>query len=1817
MSDFAPSLSGFLPGTILHAGRRSVVLRMTRDGQVSSAPSSVSEGTPVVVKTTRGEFVRPRDNARLKRELEVTSLVDHPGVLRHLAIIEEAGRVALVSQDFGAQSLAERHSLSPLTIEETLRCGREIADALGAIHAAGIIHKDLKPSNILVTPDLKRLQICDLGLASVTTREQQAIVSPEILSGTLLYIAPEQTGRMNRPVDLRADLYALGALLYELLVGHPPFEGDDPMELVHSHIARPPRPPDQLNTAVPHVVSRLVCKLLAKNPEDRYSGAIGVRHDLDLCVAALRDPRRLNAIELGKNDVPTRFVIPDRLYGRDVERARLVAAFDSVAEGRAGLLLVTGYSGIGKTSLIQEIHRPVTERRGYFSAGKFDQFRREAPYSALIDAIRGLTTQLLTEREERIRAWKTALLEAVGPNGQVIIDVVPEVEVIIGPQPAAAQLDPMGTLNRFNYVFRQFLRVFAQPAHPLVLFLDDLQWADNATLNLLESVSGDPEGGAMLILGAYRDNEVTHGHPLALTLARMAERGKAWDELHLGPLVVGDAANLIADTLAIPAGVANPLAELVHAKTGGNPFFLRLFLHALHRDGLITLDRAAGRWVWRSETIHEVPITDNVVDLALRRLAALDANSRCVLSVAAFLGSSVDMSLLAGLLSPPTDGRDLPSFSLSGSVITAPRGLEFAEARVSEACRAATADELGEVRLKQERIPADGSTGADPGLHVERRFIFAHDRIQQAAYSLIAEPDRPAIHLRIGRALRSSMTRPGHGGAASSDQLFMVTAHLNLGIGLIKEAAERADLASLNLRAGERALRSTAYGAAAAAYGTAISLFPDDIWTADYATAVAAYLQAAEAARLALDYETMDRLVRVVFARAQSPVDAALASQIQILRLSHEGKNLEAIAVGCDALQKLGVSIPRSAKLPSVFFDLFRTKRALKTTSVEALATASLMTGRRERVIMALFSEVVSAAYFASPLTMTVVVLRGVALSAKAGIAPESGFFFACYGMVLCGVLGDIEGGFPYGDLGISMARRFGGSGYECRTRFVRDSLCAHWKRPLEGLFDEQLLAYRVGMETGDIGYGTGSLLFVALHRFVSGSPLTELAAEIDGHIVVLRRHDMTRNLVPLLAIRQAVDDLRRGDASAPRLVGQHLDADAVLAVAIAEGDKMRAFWVRLFRAFCAYHFGDITQADADIRAAEPDLDAVVGQVLVPIFHAVDGLIAARLGRSALRRLTRRRKKLTLWAGTAPENYAHLADLLRAEEAALRGEDSQATDAFERAYARAVSAGRSCDGGLISERAAAYHESRGRSSVARHYSANAANAYVSWGAEVLVTRLRGARQPQLPAFSTGVASRGASMGSSVALFGLTTDDSGAGLDLRSVIEAAAAMSEEIVLGRLVGRLMDMVLKTAGADRAVLLQISHGRVTVDAEGVLEGDAVTVRTGAVAHGAEYPSTLVRLVERTRKPAIVDDVSKDTRLLADPYVVEHRPLSLLVLPLVTKGALVGAIVLENRAVSGAFTERRVEVLRLLSTQAAISIENARLFDQTTTLATAYERFVPKQFLEQLGKSSILEVKRGDFVQREMSVLFSDIRSFASLAERLGPVETFQFVNDHLGRMEPSITRHGGFIDKYIGDAIMALFPGDADKAVAAGIDMLRAVREANEQASRGPGSLSPTAIGVGINTGLLSLGTVGGERRLDGTVISDAVNLSSRLEGLTKEYGAPLLVSEFTWAKVSSPTRFRGRRIDRVRVKGRIEPVDVIEVFEHEDHEAVARKLATRGDFEAGVSHWLAGDKRAAAQSFASVLAADPGDRVALRFARRCDGEKLMVAAEGEHG
>ncbi|NEP58335.1 MAG: AAA family ATPase [Symploca sp. SIO2G7] len=1522
-----------------------------------------SDQKTVVIKLPKSEYPTFDELVQFRNQYSITKNLDHEGIVKPIALLNYHNSFVLVIEDIGGVSLSEYTANNQLSLEEFLPLAIQIVQILEGLYLYRVIHKDIKPQNILINPQTKQVKLIDFSISSLLPRESQEIVNPNVLEGTLAYISPEQTGRMNRGIDYRTDFYSLGVTFYELLTGQLPFSSTEPMELVHCHIARKPTPPSEVVAAIPQVVSEIVMKLMAKTAEERYQSAFGLRVDLETCLQQWQEKNSIMQFTLGSRDITEHFIIPEKLYGRETEIAALLAAFERVSVGSIEMMLVTGFSGIGKTAVVNEVHKPIVRQRGYFIKGKFDQFKRDIPFSAWVQAFQNLMRQLLTESTTFVQKWKALILEALGENSQVIIDVIPELELLIGKQPEVPKLEGSAAQNRFNLLLEKFIRVFATQEHPLVIFLDDLQWADSASLKLMQLLMSDTSLRYLLLLGAYRDNEVFPAHPLMLTLAEICTTSARVNQITLAPLEQPSLNRLIADTLSCPAELAIPLTELVLSKTKGNPFFATQFLKSLHQDGLISFEFSGGYWQCDIAKVRMLAVSDDVVEFMASQLQKLPINTKNVLKLAACIGNQFDLATLAIIQekSQAETATDLWKALQEGVIIPITEGYKFFQ------------DELGISREKE--LTTDKEQLTVP-------YKFLHDRVQQAAYFLIPESQKQSTHLKIGRLLLSNISKE-----EQKEKIFDIVNQLNIGVELIKHQTERDELASLNLIAGRKAKASTAYAAAKRYLAVGLELLARSSWLEQYNLTLALHEEASEAAYLCGDFIAMEQWADIVLEQALTLLDKVKIYEVKIQACIAQSEQRRAVNTALVVLKMFGVEFPDVPRQLDIQRALEETSSNLVGKQIEDLSDLPTMQEPEKLAAMRILSNIVSASYKTAPELFLLIVLKQVNLSIKYGNAPLSAYAYSVYGLVLCGVVFDIESGYKFGELALSILEQFNANELKAKTFFVSELSIRHWKEHLNKTLNLLREGYQSGLENGDLEFAAYCACFSCQHCYFIGKELTELALEMETYGIAIEQMGQGQAAAFYYhqIFQQLVLNLSGSNEYPTRLIGTAYNEDKLLSLHLEVNDRNAINYVFLSKLILCYLFGDFPQAMENAKRTEEYLDGVTGMIAVPLFHFYDSL--ARLAmysdieqseqRSIFDRVGANQEKMKTWAHYAPINHQHKFELVEAERYRVQGSYIEAMEYYERAIAGAKENEYINEEALAHELAAKFYLCWGKQTIAQTYLTNAYYAYARWGAKAKIEDLE-KRYPQLLApilTQKTTTTIGETIGQNLPQT-VTSSTSGAAnsviLDYAAVIKASQALSRTVELNKLLSTVMQVALENAGAEKAFLLLSKAGNLVIEATGVSgTKEATVLQSIPVEQSLDIPVTLINYVYRTSETLVLDDASVENTFSADPYIIENQPQSVLCAPIINQGQLLGILYLENNLTIRAFTPDRLELLEILSNQAAISIENARLYqtleekvtERTAQLASANQEISAlneKLKAENLRLSNELEVTR-----------------------------------------------------------------------------------------------------------------------------------------------------------------------------------------------------------------------------------------------------------------
>lgn len=1513
----------------LHEDPKTGIYRAQRD--------TADGAQNVVLKTLRASHPPLEDVAQLRHEFGIARNLPLDGILQPLNLLAHENSLVLLLEDFGGVSLhnyLKEAAPNGLELDQFFSLALDLVETIGQVHARGVIHKDIKSDNIFINVQTRQLKLGDFGIASQLTSETPVAQSLQQMQGTLAYMSPEQTGRMNQPLDYRSDFYSLGVTFYQMLTGRLPFESDDAMELVHCHLAKTPATPSAVRPDLPATMGEIVLKLMAKTASGRYQSAAGLRADLAECRAQWQANQSIESFELARFDRSDEFNISTRIYGRDAEITILLQAFERAADGGRELVMVAGYSGIGKTSVVGEVHKSIAARRGWFAQGKFDQFRRDSPYTALIQAFRELIRQVLTESEEQLARFKTELLDALGPNGQLLIEVIPEIELIVGPQPPVAALGPQESLNRFNFVLGQFVRVWAQPQHPLVLFLDDLQWASDASLRLLQALISDRQSHHLLIVGAYRDNEVSASHPLALTLDELRASESALAEITLAPLQCESIEQLVEDSLHCAPAQSKPLAQLLEQRTQGNPFFLGQLLKSWHENKWIWSED--GRWSWDLQVLGAANLSGDVVDLMVGKIQTLPAATQEVLKLAACIGNRFDARTLATVRQ--TDGAQVA-------------------ADLWDALRAGLISPLGGF---YQSAPLDEASNVV--------YKFLHDRVQQAAYSLVEGDERAALHLQIGRLLGADV-------AARDEQLFDIVGHLNEARALITDAKERQNLVRLNLEAGLKAKSSVAYGAAIDYFAVAQQIAPENSWQNNYDTMFALARQRSECEYLQGHFERAETQFELALKHARNNLDRAAIETIRVSLYTTRNDYDRAIEVGLEGLAALGLRLPAEPSQITVMIALLTAKRLQGRRQIAAIADLPLLRDARLLAQMELLSVMTPALYLNNSQGLFALVNLQIAnISLRHGNALWSAHGYSLYGVLLASALGDPKKGIAFGQMAIRLSDQFGSVAERCKARFSTACYLIHYHRPLRETSAPLQECYRMGIEAGNTVYAGYSLMNLSSYISLQGKDLESVDNEIEKYLPYLQEaNDADQKMMTLVNLYTGRNLRGLTENRASLSSDDYNEAATVAAIAEGKHAPSTECWYYIAKARLSYFWGDYPAALAMANEGQRLSSALLATPYIPELNFFHSLTLAALYSQQSekekfaygKQLRKNQKQMKKWAANAPDNYRHKYLLVAAEIARIKGRDSEAATLYDAAIGAAHDAQYTQNEALANEIAARFYEAQGRKKLAGAYLDEARYAYEKWGATAKVAAIDAATAPHIESEmldhqrTTGGAGK----------------DKSSQLDLSTVVKASLAISGEINLGRLLQQLLRFALENAGATRGALILRRDDQFFVEAVGSIEETEMALPSQPLEECGDYlPLSVVQFVARTRENVMINHRAHQKIFAGDPYLAARDAQSVLCAPIVHQTKLNGLIYLENHLVAGAFTPQRLEVLGVLSAQAAISLQNARLYEQLKSYSLTLKQRVDERTRELRAKNGELEQTLRELQQMQQRIIVQE---------------------------------------------------------------------------------------------------------------------------------------------------------------------------------------------------------------------------------------------------
>lgn len=1490
------TVAGYSNLEIVHQSAETLVYSATR----------TRDGDKVILRHLRPEIASPERVARFRKEFELLSSIDSPYVIKAEALVEQNNTPILVTENFGGEDLATLIDQHTISLREAVKVAIAITAGLDHLHAHNVIHKNINPGNIVYNPATGQLKIIDFSIASALSSSSVKVEPDVVIEGTLAYLAPEQTGRMNRSIDYRADFYGLGATLYELLAGQPPFPTDDSLQLVYNHIAATPPSPAAINRSIPGGLCNMVMKLLAKMPEDRYQSTFAIEQDLLRCLELIESSAGDAdfEFEVALDDIPEHLNFPERLLEREEQLSQLRNCLAEVAKGGTEVVVCTGDAGSGKSSLIRELQREVAALGGYLAPGRHTLMSPERPYTAISSALGNLVRQLLAQPD--ISTVKQRISTALEGNERLMIELVPELELLIGAprQDEAGNPQPSQSRHRLIQGLSGLIRAVCKESKPFVISIENLHWIDRASIELFEPLVTAQRLPYFMLVCAYRTGELPANHETRQSFAQLQDHPRI-RIMELGNLSERSIATIISGSLSRPEDETLALANIVHGKTNGNPLAVREFLGELHRKDVVRFDREHREWVWDLAATGQEPPSDNVTALLADRIQLLEPMTAHLLKIASCAGEEFDLDTIRNV-----------------------SGLSFSEtsARLLHAVRE------GYLIHKP----------ASPGRRSDKKLFyqFSHERIQQAAYTLMTNRQRRKIHTSIGHAYLESNRD------STEDNIFDIVNQLNNSFESPDAGfVDKKKLAELNLTAGRKAKKSAAFQSSLKYFKTAIALYGQNVW-AQYEASLEMHLEAAETAYLCGDPQ-LDALIDQTLKHARNPLDQSRVYEIKLRTLVARNEPEAALELGHEVLARLGIPLKQRTGALRNLLLLLRLLARTARVNEKDVAEAIPMKDPALRAAMRILMILCQAGYLAGSDSTSMYILKMTQLSLRHGMAPESSFAYPMFGALLIAYLGTIDSGYHFGMLASNNLDEHNKE-LHCKTITLVNNFIRVWKHPLRDSLEALTNAYRIGMETGDVEFALIAATTGATNAFLLGHELNSLDANFAGY----NQKAIEFNQAPILSTgsiyQQAVRNLLQPVAAPWLLEGDVYSENDLLQFRGDHGDESSIANLYIVKLFLTVLFNHAEPALDFAREARDRLTSVVSSPVVPFFVLYESLACiAHLSEGPLwdrfklrLRIRGNQRRFRKWAQHAPENILHGYHLVEAELSRVRGDVTGALEHYDQAIALAQENGFLKEHGLANELAGRFHLTAGKRELGLFYMRRARASYLRWGAMGKVSTLDREfielgedeyLQRRTTHFSTSSAGN---------LAAQNYRGHGNFLDLDSVIKASQVLSGEIILDSLLERLMQVALENAGAHNASLVLSRDGELVLEITTRYNGtSSENVRENIpVSEATTLPVSVVQYVARTLEDLVLNDALNEDIFTQDEYIISHQPKSILCIPILSKSHLTGVMYLENLQTTLAFTQDRVAILKLLASQSAIAIENAKLYQQLNDSRNKY---------------------------------------------------------------------------------------------------------------------------------------------------------------------------------------------------------------------------------------------------------------------------------------
>ena len=1458
-------------------------LSYTGNGQLYRA-ERFTDRHKVIVRVVECGKKTMDEAAHIVREYETLRHSSCQGIARVLELKTYPTQYVSILEDVAGITLEQFLHERKTGVASSLKIAIALTEILESFHQLDLVHHDFCPAHVLINPATLEVTLLDFSLASRLSVSFRNNAEPGIPKRLLPYISPEQTGRIKGEIDIRSSLYTLGIVLYELLTGQVPFHAEEALTLIHFHIAKSPVPPHLLHPHIPVVISGIILKLLSKNPGDRYQSPFGLKKDLQKCLTGLNSDGSMDFFELSQYDFSGRLQTPKHFFGRKEEKKILLQALKRVNAGAVETLLIEGYSGIGKSALAHQLKNAVRMDGRIFIEGKFNQYQGNTPYITFIQAFKDFTDYILMQSQDEILVWRERILQGVGVNGRVLTDVIPHLELLIGPQPAVPDLEPKETQNRFHYIFLNFISSISKPDLPLIVFFDDLQWADVASMNLLKIILTNKDLQAFFFIGAYRNNEIQADSILTVTLADLQKKGFVVENIHLQPLPYQYAEELIRETLVYEAQYNPALVDLIYNKSKGNPFFINAFLKCLHSENILGFDYRTFTWAWDVTKVNQLRFSGDIVELMAGRLRNLPAATQSQLQIAACLGYDFDIQLLIAVLQTPRPGID----------------------------------EVLQPALEENLIMPSGDN-----------YCFTHDRIQQAAYSLIPDAEKKREHLKIGQALLKHLNKNNH-----QTYIFEIVNQLNAGRELLASQEEKDELATLNLAAGLKAKSSAAYKTSFEYLLTGISLLAGTAWSQNYQLTLHLYSEGAESAFLSGSNQLMEEWVHIILHNTSNALDKVKAYEIKIKSYTAQDKLLDAVQTSFLVLELLGIRFPKNPTKLHVVIDLLQIKMLLGSRSIEDLVHLPMIEDRNAEAAIRVLSHVGPAVYFALPSLFPLVVCKLFYLMVKYGHTPYSGVVCAGYGQLMIGGGINIDAGYRIGKIALHLADKFEVNSFRSQCIMQVNTYIFPWKDHIRTVLEPLKNNYWYSLETGNIAFAAFTAVAYCYNCFFSGRNLQEVTEEMQQYLQRLKRlwHESSYHLLSIHT--QAALNLVEPVEDPVVLTGRvHNEPESIRLYANNKG-HIGFCNIYIYKLMLAYLFGRYDKAENNARILRQHIKRLMGASYLVTFYFYDSLSKLALAyadpehrqKKLIREASISIRRLSKVAAHNPSFGYHKLLLVKAELCRATGQFKKAALLYNDAIESARKYEYYNDVALSCELAGKFYLSQNRTFVAQQYIVQACKFYQQWGASTKVSDLQQKfnfilekQQAEAPPMALPVNNAQVQVSDASARW--------SSLDLYSIMKAASAISSEVQLSKLLKKLVRIAVENAGAHQGYLILKKEEDFFIEAEGSIETEEedVIVQSVPIKGNQSVLEPIVQFVYVTKENLVIDNATQHPHLPLDPAVMEKRSKNILCMPIIHQADVIGLLYFENDLIANAFTEARIELLKLLSGQMAVSLQNA----------------------------------------------------------------------------------------------------------------------------------------------------------------------------------------------------------------------------------------------------------------------------------------------------